>query len=138
MVAAAENPKQDALFDVEIEYRSSGSAEPLGYTPKVVTRIIPYDEKSFPPAESHEREERATVTEAGVATDGVQKVRNRSTEQAGRHSPLQRTGNYADARPGDFLPGFGAVTYSNLEEARQFGTKLDGQRRVPRQRPASE
>lgn len=54
---------------------------------------------------------------------------NRRKAQVGKHSPLERGGDYRSSlKPGDYLPGFGPVTYSNWEEAKSHASFLDTQK----------
>jgi hypothetical protein len=57
-----------------------------------------------------------------------QHTRNRRQGNQGKHSPLQRDGNYQQIRLGDFLPGFGPVTERRWEEAKAHARGLEDKR----------
>lgn len=57
-----------------------------------------------------------------------QKSRKHRSGQLGKHSPLARDGSYKNLRVGDFLPGFGPVTYTNIDAAHSHADVLEDQR----------
>lgn len=73
------------------------------------------------------------IHEAVVAE---QQTRNRRQGNLGKHSPLQRDGDYTRIQLGDYLPGFGAVKERNWEEAKAAARKLEADRTAKlRQQP---
>ena len=73
------------------------------------------------------------IHEAVVAE---QQTRNRRQGNLGKHSPLQRDGDYTRIQLGDYLPGFGPVKERNWEEAKAAARKLEAARTAKlRQQP---
>ncbi|HSX53151.1 MAG TPA: hypothetical protein VLF90_02150 [Patescibacteria group bacterium] len=69
-----------------------------------------------------------TIPETDPATHSAVVTNRRHRAQLGKHSPLERDGNYSNVKVGDVLPGFGPVTHTNRSAAEQYAHKLDSER----------
>jgi hypothetical protein len=120
---------QGALF--ETHEISSGVTDPALASTRVELEPVPegfYPEKTEPVSE-------IVVNEDKTAKDALhQEVvsRNRHDAQVGKHSPLSRTGTYEDIQVGDYLPGFGPVTYRNFSDASKYAVDLEARRKGER------
>ncbi|CAN5419481.1 hypothetical protein BH09PAT4_BH09PAT4_02570 [soil metagenome] len=99
--------------------------------PVVVSRLHPAQigevtEGGVYPSELPAEETEMPFTQAlHEAAAAEAQTRARRQAQQSKHSPLVRDGTYLTARPGDVLPGFGIVTYKNLESAKGHAKGLE-------------
>ena len=125
-----ESPDQGFLFGTELV--SSGVTDALLQTHS--TRIV--EGEGFPEVpQDVEIEQTAEQVAMSALVKQATKTRHRQQGQTGKHTPLDREGRYADLengtsliKAGDFLPGFGPVTYRNMVEAESHAYKLEQQR----------
>lgn len=116
---------QGALFAERII--PGGATDPTMHTTYVEFEAAP--EGVYP--EIKETAEPELSPEDKTAIEGLRKARQadrRHTAQAGKHSPLERDGSYSSIKAGDFLPGFGPVTYTNFAEAQRHADSLEANR----------
>ncbi len=80
-----------------------------------------------------------TATDLLAAVHSAVATDNRRKGQLGKHSPLEREGKYANLqsgtsliKPGDVLPGFGPVTYTNMVQAKFHALELEKERQLRR------
>ncbi len=125
MVHHQEQPDEGALFDVEVV--GNGSTDPGNFAVKN-NFVMPGEEASIEHPEERPPAPEEIAVAAAVRSAVV--TQHHRDAQVGKHSPLARTGNYADdVQPGDFLPGgFGVVTGKNLDAARTHARALDAAR----------
>lgn len=133
-----ESQGQGQLFGVnEI---SSGVTDPALQSTRIeIVDVGPdgvYQEVDDTNSEQAQENQPAPVVEA--IRKAVQ-TQNRHKGNLGKHSALERSGSYADLETGksniqigDFLPGFGPVTYRNAEAAHKHALKLEKDRQQKR------
>lgn len=119
------NEDQGALFAEHII--STGATDPTMHTTSVELEAVP--DGVYP--EAKETAEPELSPEDKTALEGLRKARQtdrRHTAQVGKHSPLERDGSYSSIKAGDFLPGFGPVTYTNFADAQRHADRLEADR----------
>lgn len=128
------NPKNQELPAdqgelMTVEWVGSGLPDPMDYTVEPTLTVHP--EGVFPEPESAPE----SIPGEAILPPAVEseiKRRAHSLAQLGKHSPLQRDGTYLAVRPGDVLPQFGVVTYSNIDRARAHSRQLEDERLKPK------
>ncbi|HSX47103.1 MAG TPA: hypothetical protein VLF87_03905 [Patescibacteria group bacterium] len=120
---------QGFLFGTEV-VRSGVTDPALDETDVHIVEGVGYPE---PPQEIAVPDVPDDATMASVKE--AAKTKRRHDGQLGKHSVLEREGRYADLetgetliKAGDFLKGFGQVTYSNLALAREYAENMERQR----------
>lgn len=122
---ARPNEDQGALFAERIV--SGGATDPTMHTTYVELEAV--TDGVYP--EAKESAEPELSPEDKTALEGLRKARQtdrRHTAQVGKHSPLEREGGYTNIKAGDYLPGFGPVTYTNFAKAQRYADRLEADR----------
>ena len=120
-IAGTENI-QGALFETHIATGGATDPELLSET----ATYEPQPDGFYP--ETTEQSSREDTEVSEQAKEAVKRT-NRHRGQLGKHSPLERNGSYEDVQVGDYLPGFGPVTYTNFSDALLHAESLEKQRR---------
>ncbi|HVX24261.1 MAG TPA: hypothetical protein VG992_02890 [Candidatus Saccharimonadales bacterium] len=118
---------QGALLDVSFE--GNNSFDPDSY--KATARFTEVPDGVFNEPATADPEPTAEEREAARQAEISQR---RHAAQVGKHSVLGATGKYESITPGDYLPGFGPVTYTNLGRAEEHAAHLEAER-TANQRP---
>ncbi len=114
---------QGSFFNEEIVH--SGSTDADQQRTEIHLSVNP--DGSYPEPPDSDR----TVYEGELSEIVHEAIKSdhRRAGQLGKHSAVEATGRYSDGvQPGKVLPGFGIVTYANIEAARQFARDLDDKR----------
>lgn len=123
-------PDPDQGFLIEVGHKSNGltdAAQQVGSA--FITRVV---EDGIYPDQAAEAMPEGVVSAEQVAIDGAKeaaKTQKRSEAQRGKHSPITRDGNYLSLRLGDYLPGYGAVTEKDWDNAKRHARTLEEARR---------
>lgn len=125
MASSPEKPDQDALFTVEA--KGNGSTDPGNFA--VDHHFVVPEDGDHAEQPTQEDLLAPEDTAAAQLISEAIKTQQRRAVQLGKHSPVAQGREPTDLQPGDFVPGFGPVTYRNIEAARVWRLNTEHNRR---------